>query len=90
LPDCDCWRDSVDKVGVRLIDAFQELPSVSGERFDVAALSLGVDGVEGEGRLAGPGDSRDYGQSVMGNIKIDVLEVMSSRTANNYGFRRHL
>jgi len=37
------------EVDIGLLDALEELTRIGGEGFDVAALSLGVDGVEGEG-----------------------------------------
>jgi hypothetical protein len=49
-------------VDVGLFDALEELAGVGGERFDVAALALGVDGVEGERGLARAGDAADDGE----------------------------
>ena len=45
-------REALDGVDVGLAHLLEELPRVGGERLDVAALPLGVDGVEGERRLA--------------------------------------
>ena len=42
-------RQALDEVDVGLVHLAEELPGVGGERFDVAALALGEDGVEGEG-----------------------------------------
>ena len=50
---------------VGLLHALQELAGVGGERFDVAALAFGVDGVEGQRGFAGPGDTGDYGELVV-------------------------
>src|SRR5207248_1773131 len=52
LADGDRGREVVEAVGVRLVEAFEELPRVGGEALQVAALGLGVEGVEGERRLA--------------------------------------
>ena len=82
LPDGDRRRDAVDLVDLRLLHALQELARVSRERFDVAPLALGVDGVEGQRRFAGAGDARDHGQLVMGNRQRNVLEVVDARAAN--------
>ena len=57
LLDGDGWSEAVDEVNVWFFNTFQELAGVGAERFDVAALALGVDGVEGEGTLAGAGDA---------------------------------
>jgi len=48
LLDGDRRREAVDRVDVGLLHLPEELPSVSRERLDVAALPLGVEGVEGE------------------------------------------
>src|SRR4029077_11546671 len=83
LTDCDRGGDAVNRVGVGLLNAFQELARVGGERFDVPALALGVDGVEGKRRLARSRYSRDHGQGVVGNLNIDILEVVDAGAANN-------
>jgi hypothetical protein len=69
-------RDAVDIVHVGLFHALQELARVGRKRFHVAPLPLGVDGVEGQRRLAGPRHARDHGQLVMGNLERNVLEVV--------------
>ena len=46
LSNGDGWSDAVDLFYVGLFHALQELARVGGERFDVAALAFGVDGVE--------------------------------------------
>ncbi len=48
LLDRDRRSQAVDQVHVGLLDALQELAGISRERLDVAALPLGVDGVEGQ------------------------------------------
>ena len=52
LLDGDGGRQAVDQVDVRLLHLLEELAGVGRQRLDVAALPLGVDGVEGERRLA--------------------------------------
>jgi hypothetical protein len=47
LADGDGGGDAVDFVDLGLLHTLQELAGVGGERFDVAALPLSVDGVEG-------------------------------------------
>ena len=69
LPDGDGGRDAVDLVDVGLFHALQELAGVGGERFDVAPLAFGVDGVEGERGFAGARDTGDDGELVVGDTK---------------------
>ncbi|VVB72736.1 Uncharacterised protein [uncultured archaeon] len=44
--------EPLDAVHIRLIHLAQELAGVGGERFDIAALALGVNGVKGQGGFA--------------------------------------
>jgi hypothetical protein len=55
LLDRDGRGQALDVVEVRLLHHRQELPRVGRQRLDVAALALGIDGVEGQRALAGPG-----------------------------------
>src|SRR4029078_11531236 len=78
----------VDRVDVRLLHQTEELARVSGQRLDVAALTLGVDRVEGKARLAGPGEAGDHDQRVARQLEVDVLEVVLPRATNDYLLRR--
>ena len=55
LREADFWSmemaggQALDEVDVRLVHLAQELPGVGREGLDVAALALGVNGVEGQG-----------------------------------------
>ena len=51
LVDGDGRGQALDEVDVRLVHLAQELAGVGREGLDVAALALGVDGVEGQGGL---------------------------------------
>jgi hypothetical protein len=82
LPDSDGRRDAIDLVDLGLFHALQELARVGRERFHIAPLPLGVDGVEGQRRLPRPGNTGHHGELVMGNRKRNVLQVVDSRTAN--------
>ena len=82
LADGDGWGEAVDVIDIGFLHAVEELAGVGRERLDVAALALGVDGVEDEGGLAGPGDAGDDGQPVMRQVEIDVFEVMDPRAAD--------
>ena len=53
LVDGDGGGEPFDVLDVGLVHASEELAGVSGEGLDVASLAFGVDGVEGEGGLAG-------------------------------------
>ena len=76
LFDRDGRRETRDVVDVRLLHLTEELPRVGGERFDVAPLTLGVERVESEGRLARAGDSGQHDERIAGEGDRDVLEVV--------------
>ena len=82
LLDRDRRRQALDVVDVRLLHHRQELARVGRQRLDVAALALGVDGVEGERGLAGAGQAGDDDQLVARQVEVDVLEVVGARAAN--------
>ena len=69
-------------VDVGLLHLAEELPGVGAQALDVAALALGVDGVEGEARLAAPGQPGDDDEPVAREGDRDVLEVVFAGTAN--------
>ena len=75
----DGGGESLDGVGVGLVGHLEELPGVRGEGFHIAALSLGEDGVEGEGGFSGAGDAGDDGESVAGEGDRDVFQVVDAR-----------
>ena len=88
LADGDGGGDAVDIFHRGLFHALEELAGVGGERLDVAALALGVDGVEGQRRFAGAGHTGDYSQLVVRERERNILEVMDPRAANPDVFLR--
>ena len=73
-------RETDDCVNGRFLLVSQELARVAGEAFDVASLPLGVQGVEGERRLARTGDAGEDHQGIARDGDRDVLEIMFART----------
>jgi len=82
LLDRDGRRQSIDEIDVRLLHLLEELPRVRGERLDVAPLTFGVDRVERERRLAGPGQARDDDELLSWEVDVDILEVVDARASN--------
>ena len=68
LLDRDHRREAVDEIDVGLGHLRDEALGVGGERLHVAPLALGVDGVEGQARFAGAGESGDHDQLVARNL----------------------
>lgn len=88
LPDGDGGRDAFHGVHVGLFHSLQKLPRVGGERLDVAPLALGIDGVKGQAGFAGTRNARNYGELMVGNFAIDVLQVVDARAANKNRIKR--
>ncbi len=76
-------RETFDEIDIRLIHLAEELTGIGGERLDVAALPLRVDGIEGKRRLARPGEPRDDDELVPGYLDRDVLQVVLSSAADD-------
>ncbi len=83
LTDGNRRRDPLDLVDVGLLHALQELPRVGRQRLHVAPLPFGVDGVEGERRLARPAHAGDDDQLAHRQRDIDVLQVVSAGPSND-------
>ena len=49
LLDSNGWGDTLDKVDIGLFDTAKKLTGIRREALDIAALTLGKDGVEGKG-----------------------------------------
>ena len=82
LVDGNRRGEALDEVDVGLVDLAQEHAGVGGERLDVAALTLGEDGVEGEGGLTGAGEAGEDDHRITRNGEVYVLEVVFAGTLN--------
>ncbi len=87
LVDRDGRRQALDEVDVGLVHLAQELPGVRRQGLHVAALALGVDGVERQRRLARPRQPGEDDELVSGQIDRDVTQVVLSGTADHEGVR---
>ncbi len=82
LLDGDRRRDPLDRVDRRLLHPLQELLGVGGEGLHVAALPLGVDGVEGQRALARPARPRHHDEPAVREVEVDPLQVVLPRVAD--------
>ena len=85
LFDGDDRREPEHEVDVGFGHLGDEALGVGGERFHVAALALGVDGVEGEGGFARAGEAGDDDELVAGDFERNVLEVVHAGALDAYG-----
>ena len=76
LLDGDGGREAVDALDVGLGELLEELPRVGAERLDVAALPLGVDGVERERGLPRTARSSEHDQLPARERHAHVLQVV--------------
>ena len=83
LVDGDRRRQALDEVDVGLVHLPEELPRVGRQRLDVAALALGEDRVERQGRLARAGQAGEHDEGVAGQLEADVLEVVLAGTTDD-------
>jgi hypothetical protein len=89
LLDRDGRREAVDPLDVGLAELLEELPRVGRERLDVAALPLGVDGVERERRLARAARAREDDELAARERQRDVLQVVLSRAHDHEAVHGH-
>ncbi len=82
LLDGDGGRQALDMVDIGLLHQFEELPGIGRQRFDIAALALGIDRVEGEAGLARTRKPGQHRQRIARNLDIDILEVVLAGAAD--------
>ena len=89
LLDGDGGGQPLDVIDVGLLHHLEELARIGGEQFDVAALTLRIDGVEGERGFAGAGEAGDDDHRIARQVDVDVLQIMLARTAHADGGQGH-
>ena len=76
LVDGDRRGQALDEIHIGLVHLAEELARIGTERLDVAALALGIDGVEREARLARSGQAGEHDESIPRQVDPNVLEVV--------------
>jgi len=79
--DRDGGRQTVDAIGLRLLQPLQKLPRVGGEALDVPPLPFGVQGVQRQTGLAAAAHSAEHDQPPARQVEIDGLQVMDADAA---------
>ena len=82
LLEGDRRREAVDLVDLRDGHLVEQPPRVRRHGLEVAPLRLGVEGAEGERRLARAGDAGEDDEGVARDLDVDVLEVVDSGAAD--------
>ena len=83
LVDGDGRRQAGDLVDVGLVHPAQEHPGVAGQAFDIAALAVGIDGVEGEAGLARPRQPGHDDELFPREGQADVFQVVLPRALDD-------
>lgn len=73
---------ALDVIHVGLVHLPQEHTGVGGQALHIPPLTLGIDGVKGQGAFAGAGKARQHHQLIPGDADIDVFQVVLPRTLN--------
>jgi hypothetical protein len=73
LLDSNGRTETLDQIHIGFFQALKKLPGIGGQRFDIAALAFGIQGVEGQGGFTGPGQTGDHHQLVARQTKADVF-----------------
>ena len=89
LFDRDRRRKPFDEIDVRLFHLIEELPGVGGKALDVTPLSLRIESIESERRLARPAHAGNHDQFFPRNLKMEILEIVLACTADLDSFGRH-
>ena len=69
-------------IDVGLLHHLEELARIGAQGLDVTPLPLGIDGVEGEARLARARQAGDHRQRLARDIDVDILEIVLARAAD--------
>ena len=84
LLDGDRRRDALDRVDQRFGHPLEELLRIRRERLDVAALPLGVEGIERQRALARPRRPGDDGEGASRQLDRDPLEIVLPGVADDH------
>ena len=84
LLDADDGRKSGDFIDIGTFEIVEEVARVGRKGFDVAALPLGIKGVESQRRLSAAAQPRDYRHGVAGEGDIDILQIVNACTKYFY------
>ncbi len=89
LIDRNRRRNAFHALHLRLIHAVQKLPRISRKALDIAPLSLGVEGVERQARLARSAHPGDNNEFVDRYVEMQVFEIILASPNNTDDVCRH-
>ena len=74
---------ALDEVHVRLVQPAEEHARIRTQRFHVATLAFGEDGIESQRGFTGSGQPREHDHLLAGQVDVHALEVVLARTLDN-------
>ncbi|OPZ67560.1 MAG: hypothetical protein BWY83_02580 [bacterium ADurb.Bin478] len=83
LFDGDGRRQAFDIVHIRFFHQPEKLAGIGGQGFHIAALALGIERIEGQGRFAGTREAGDHHHFVARDLQADVFQVVFAGAAND-------
>ena len=82
LFDGNGGAETADVIHIRFFHHIKELAGIGRQALDIAALSLGIDRIKGQGRFPRPRQTRNHHQLIARNIHVDAFEVVFARAAH--------
>ena len=82
LVNGNCRGKAVDAVHIRLIHLSQKLPGIGGQGLHIPPLSLRINRIKRQRRLAAAGNSGNHRELVTGNVYIHIFQVVFPRAAD--------
>ncbi|MPM83801.1 hypothetical protein SDC9_130870 [bioreactor metagenome] len=73
LIDTNCRRKPLDVVHIGLFHLAQKLAGIRGEGFHIPSLTLGIDGIKGQGRFPTARKPRKHDKFIARQRKVDIL-----------------
>ena len=86
LLDGNHRTQSCNLVHIRTLQISQKISGVCRKRLDIPTLSLGKNGIESQGRLPAPAQSRYDTQAIAGNFHINIFQIVHAGTVHVYLF----
>ncbi len=78
--------EAIDGIHFGALHLIQELARVRRKRFHVAALALGIDGVECQRGFAGAAEPGDHREGVARDLHVDIFEVVLAGAVHGDAF----
>ena len=86
LLNADNGRQTGNLINIRTLHTPKKIAGIGRKGLDIATLTLGKDGVEGQRRFAGTTQSGNDCERLTGYLDINILQIMDTSTPDAYLF----